>query len=95
MLCFCCGKQPGGLSIAKAMFLQNQNVTVSLNNRVLDKSTMDVYPNKKCVRVLKQFGEGEYEKEDMMLLKLEMADQDPDMAYESKPHVKVSHVVAL
>jgi len=95
MLCFCCGKQPGGLSIAEAMFLQNQNVTVSLNDRVLDKSTMDVYPNKKCVRVLKQFGEGEYEKEDTMLLKLEMADQDPDMAYESKPHVKVSHVVAL
>lgn len=94
-LCFCCGKQPGGQSIAEYMFLNNPNVTVSLNGRALDKEGMDSFPNNKCVRVLRQFGEGGYEREDEMLLTLEMAEQDPDIAYELKPHVEVSHVVAL
>ena len=79
------------------MFLQNQNLTITLNDQVLDKSKMDVYPLKKCVRVLKRFGEIDgYEKGQPMLLSFDMADQDPNLAYEAKPpDVKISHLVAL
>eukprot|EP00581_Thalassiosira_minuscula_P023381 CAMPEP_0184408270 /NCGR_PEP_ID=MMETSP0738-20130409/3098_1 /TAXON_ID=385413 /ORGANISM="Thalassiosira miniscula, Strain CCMP1093" /LENGTH=195 /DNA_ID=CAMNT_0026765667 /DNA_START=90 /DNA_END=677 /DNA_ORIENTATION=- len=87
-VCGCCGK-----NVAESMFLQNKDVTFKLNDRVLDKSKMDVYPNKKCVRLLKRFGEDGFEKEDTMLLSLEMVEQDPDL--EAKPHVEISHVVAL
>mmetsp|Transcript_24225 Transcript_24225/g.52252 ORF Transcript_24225/g.52252 Transcript_24225/m.52252 type:complete len:808 (+) Transcript_24225:171-2594(+) len=90
-VCGCCGKNVG-----ENMFLHNQNVTIKLNGRVLDKSKMDVFPNAKCIRLLKHFGENGYEKEDTMLLSFDMADQDPDLAYEARaPSVKISHVVAL
>ncbi|KAL7534350.1 hypothetical protein ACHAXR_005816 [Thalassiosira sp. AJA248-18] len=91
-VCGCCGK-----NIGENMFLQNQNVTFKLNGRVLNKSKMDVYPAPKCVRLFKYFGESSgYEKEDKMLLSIEMADQDPSLSYEAKPpSVKISHVVAL
>jgi hypothetical protein len=78
---------------AEAMFLTNAHVTFKLNGRVLDKSAMDLYPNKKCVRLLRRFGEGGHEKEDEMLLSVEVSDQDP--AGELPPAVMISHVVAL
>ena len=75
--------------------LENRNVTFRLNDRVLDKSKMDPYPMKKCLRLLKAFGEDGFEKEETMLLTLEMAEQDPDLPDELKPRVEVSHIVAL
>jgi len=89
-VCGCCGKNVG-----EVMFLQNPNVTFELNGRVLDKSKMDVYPTEKCVRLLKHFGEDNNEKSNTMLLTVHMADQPADLAYEERPYVKISHVVAL
>ncbi|KAL3806675.1 hypothetical protein ACHAXA_003450 [Cyclostephanos tholiformis] len=76
----------------EGMVLQNPYVTFKLNGRTLNKSTMDLYPNKKCVRLLKKFGEGGHEKEDTMLLSIDVADQDPD---DEPIVVMFSHVVAL
>jgi hypothetical protein len=88
IVCGCCGKNVGS-----TMFIENQNVIIKLNGRVLDKQTMDVYPNAKCVRLLKRFGEIDgYQKEDSMLLSFEISKQDSD---ESPPEVKISHVIAL
>jgi hypothetical protein len=50
----------------EAMVLTNPRVTFKLNGRVLDKSAMDLYPNKKCVRLLRRFEEGGHEKEGTM-----------------------------
>ena len=79
---------------AEAMVLTNPRVTFKLNGRVLDKSAMDLYPNKKCVRLLRRFGEGGHEKEGTMLLSVEIADQDP-AGEPLPPAVMISHVVAL
>ena len=46
----------------KAMFLQNPSVMFKLNGRVLDKLLMDLYPNKKCVQLLRWFGNSGHEK---------------------------------
>jgi hypothetical protein len=77
---------------AEGMILQNPYVTFKLNGRILDKSTMDLYPNKKCIRLLKQFGEGGHEKEDTLLLSIDIADRDPE---EEPIVVMFSHIVAL
>ena len=82
-VCGCCGK-----TVGQDMFLENENVVFKLNDRVLDKSNMDIYPNKKCVRLLKWFGDGEYEKKDVMILTVEIVDRVSN-------DVKISHVVAL
>lgn len=90
-VCGCCGKNVG-----QSMFLDNDGVVFRLNGRVLDKADMDVYPTRKCVRLLKGFG-GDYVREDTMHLTVEITDvDDPDVAYEDKPAgVKISHIVAL
>lgn len=95
-LCGCCGKKVGS-----TMFIENPYVTFKLNGRTLDKSTMDVFPNQKCVRLLKWFGDGEYKKEDTMFLTVELADRDDPATLDDDdeevkpPTVKISHVVAL
>lgn len=91
-VCGCCGKQVG-----EAMFIQNENVTIKLNGRTLDKTKMDVYPNGKCARLFQRFGEDGYEKEDTMRLSFEMAYLDPLLtSYEANRNlVQISHVVAL
>ena len=67
-----------------------------MNGREMPRSSWDIYPNRKCVRLLKRFGDNGFEKEDTMLLSLEMADQDPNIDYKDQaPNVKISHVVAL
>jgi len=48
--CGCCGKE-----VAQEMFLDNDNIEVRYNGAILNKSTWDLYPNKKCVRLLKRF----------------------------------------
>ena len=52
---------------------------------------MDVFPNAKCVRVLKAFQEfdegGEFSKEDEMLLSFELLEDGEE--------VKISHLIAL
>lgn len=84
-ICGCCGKNVGN-----DMFIENESVVFKLNGRVLDKSLMDVYPNHKCVRLLRWFGGiDDYTKEDVMLLTVEMTDKE-----EVTP-VTISHVVAL
>jgi len=91
-VCGCCGK-----NIGDTMFLSNDNVQFKLNDRILDKSTMDVFPNRKCVRLLRSFEESGYEKEDTMLLSVELTmKDDPAVEYRDEPlGVKISHVVAL
>lgn len=90
--CGCCGKG----ARAEPMFINNPNVTVRINGREVDKGGMDAFPNKKCVRLLRKFGHGGHQREEKMVLSFEMAEQDPELAYEERPpSVKISHVVAL
>ena len=69
----------------EAMFLQNPSVMFNLNGRVLDKSSMDLYPNKKRVRLLRWFGNSGHEKKDMMLLSMEVSVHESDCV-EDKSH---------
>jgi hypothetical protein len=57
----------------QAMFLQNPSMMFKLNGKVLNKLSMDLYPNKKCVRLLRWFGNSGHEKLDMMLLSIEVS----------------------
>lgn len=51
ILCGCCGKDVG-----MNMFLNNTNLEFSYNGQVLDdRSEWDIYPNGKCVRLMKAF----------------------------------------
>jgi hypothetical protein len=50
---------------------KNQYVAFKLNTHVLDNSTVVMYPNKKCVRLLKQSGEGEHVKKGTILLPID------------------------
>ena len=74
------------------MFLQNPSMLSNLNGMVLDKLSMDLYPNKKCVRLLRWFGNSGHKKKDMMLLSIEVSVIDQN----TNPTVlKISHIVAL
>jgi hypothetical protein len=50
-----CGNQEGWEDGAKGMFINNTNIEISFNTVPLDRNEMDVFPNNKCVRVLKRF----------------------------------------
>ncbi|KAL3822034.1 hypothetical protein ACHAXA_007827 [Cyclostephanos tholiformis] len=50
-----CGKQDGWENGAQGMFINNTNIEISFNTVPLDQNKMDVFPNGKCVRVLKRF----------------------------------------
>mmetsp|Transcript_24472 Transcript_24472/g.35047 ORF Transcript_24472/g.35047 Transcript_24472/m.35047 type:complete len:140 (+) Transcript_24472:12-431(+) len=50
VICGCCGKNVG-----EAMFIENESLEISFNTVPLNKTTFDVWPNKKCVRLLKKF----------------------------------------
>lgn len=82
VICVCCGKK-----IAESMVLNNDNIVFKLNDRVLDKTGMDLFPAEKCVRLLRGFEEDGYEKEEKMLLSVEVLGGETE--------VKISHVIAL
>uniref|UniRef100_A0A7S2EDB8 Uncharacterized protein n=1 Tax=Ditylum brightwellii TaxID=49249 RepID=A0A7S2EDB8_9STRA len=46
-LCVCCGKE-----VAQAQILDNPYIEIQFNERILDNSTFDLYPEKKCVRIV-------------------------------------------
>ena len=69
----------------EAMFLQNPSVMFNLNGRVLDKLSMDLYPNKKRVRLLRWFGNSGHKKKDMMMLSMEVSVHESDRV-EDKSH---------
>ena len=50
IICGCCGKQVGN-----DMILNNTSIEISYNGQTLNRSTWDIYPNEKCVRLMKQF----------------------------------------
>jgi len=50
VICGCCGK-----TVAEEMFLNNTNIEISYNGRVLDRTTWDLFPNAKCARLMKTF----------------------------------------
>eukprot|EP00984_Skeletonema_dohrnii_P031608 scaffold24319_cov139-Skeletonema_dohrnii-CCMP3373.AAC.1 len=50
VVCGCCGKNVG-----QNMFMDNENLEISFNTVPLNKTTFDVWPNNKCVRLLKKF----------------------------------------
>ncbi|KAL7464184.1 hypothetical protein ACHAXS_004519 [Conticribra weissflogii] len=87
IVCGCCGKKVG-----EDMFLNNENLEIKLNGQVLNKSKMDVYPNRKCVRLVKAFKEFDEEsditKEDKLLLSFNLLDDNGQ-------EVKISHLIAL
>ena len=49
-ICGCCGKE-----VAEPMFMKNDKIEIRYNGEVLDRSTWDIFPTKKCVRLLKKF----------------------------------------
>jgi hypothetical protein len=50
VICGCCGKNVG-----QNMFINNDNLEISFNTVPLNKTTFDVWPTEKCVRLLKKF----------------------------------------
>ena len=50
ILCGCCGKQVG-----EELFMNNPLIEISYNTVPIDRSEWDVFPDAKCVRVLKRF----------------------------------------
>ena len=50
VICGCCGKNVG-----HNMFINNDNLEISFNTVPLNKTTFDVWPTEKCVRLLKKF----------------------------------------
>jgi len=87
IVCGCCGKKVG-----EDMFLKNENLEIKLNGKVLNKSKMDIYPNRKCVRLVKAFKEfdedSDISKEDEFLLSFNILDDNGQ-------EVKISHLIAL
>eukprot|EP00804_Cyclotella_cryptica_P011795 CCRYP_011369-RB/>CCRYP_011369-RB protein AED:0.32 eAED:0.32 QI:174/1/1/1/0.83/0.71/7/1198/743 len=94
IVCGCCGKKVG-----ESMFLQNAKVEIKLNGRILDKSTMIVFPNPKCVRLLSGFEKDGFHKEDTMLLSFELSGKQSTVKtikdVEEASEVKISHLIAL
>jgi len=50
VICACCGKKVG-----ESMLMNNEDIEISYNTVPLDRSTWDIWPDNKCVRVLKRF----------------------------------------
>ncbi|KAL7434823.1 hypothetical protein ACHAXM_004354 [Skeletonema potamos] len=50
VICGCCGKNVG-----QNMFINNDNLEISFNTVPLNKTTFDVWPTEKCVRLLNKF----------------------------------------
>jgi len=50
-ICGCCGKE-----VAEPYFLKNEFFEADLNGKVLDRSTWDLWPELKCVRLVKDHG---------------------------------------
>jgi len=50
VICGCCGKQVG-----TDMILNNTDIEISYNGQVLDRNAWDIWPNGKCVRLMKEF----------------------------------------
>ena len=48
VVCGCCGKE-----VAEDMFMENEYIEVEFNNKRLLNTTWDIWPNGKCVRLLK------------------------------------------
>jgi hypothetical protein len=68
-------------------FHKKKYVAFKLSHYVRDNSTVDLYPSKKCVRLLKQSGEVEHEKKGTMLLSI---DYCPTISKEDEPIAVVS-----
>ena len=49
-ICMCCGKD-----VAKSQIMKNENIAISYNTVPMSNLTWDVWPNGKCVRLLKRF----------------------------------------
>lgn len=49
-ICMCCGKQE-----AEPQIMKNANIEISYNTVPMNNSTWDVWPDGKCVRLLKRF----------------------------------------
>ena len=50
VICGCCGK-----GIGKSMFLDNMDIEISYNTVPVERSSMDIWPENKCVRINKRF----------------------------------------
>jgi len=50
VICGCCGKDVG-----QSLFMNNQNIEISYNTVPIDRKDWDIWPTKKCVRILKRF----------------------------------------
>ena len=50
VICGCCGKNVG-----ENMFLNNQDIEISYNTVSMNSSEWEIWPNPKCVRILKRF----------------------------------------
>mmetsp|Transcript_19651 Transcript_19651/g.42702 ORF Transcript_19651/g.42702 Transcript_19651/m.42702 type:complete len:259 (-) Transcript_19651:155-931(-) len=50
VICGCCGK-----AVGETQFVNNANIEISYNTVPLDRKDWDIWPNGKCVRVLRRF----------------------------------------
>jgi len=88
ILCGCCtaSKEP-----AKDMFLENEDVEITFDGKVLDRSTFKQFPTKKCVQILGQFPPDMNDSGGHLYVGIRML----------KPHVaatrvvRISHIIAF
>ena len=86
IICGCCGKQVG-----EELFMNNPLIEISYNTVPIDRSEWDVFPDAKCVRVLKRFptsGRAAETPAGHAYLAVKMLSNNP------KP-VRISHVITL
>lgn len=85
VICGCCGKQ-----VAKQMFMENLNIEISYNSVPIRRGGWDLWPNNKCVRVMKRFGMG-----------TQQSDRDGEsylavsLLNDTRGSIKISHVITL
>uniref|UniRef100_A0A7S0GNB3 Uncharacterized protein n=1 Tax=Proboscia inermis TaxID=420281 RepID=A0A7S0GNB3_9STRA len=81
-VCVCCGKD-----VAELMVLENEFLQVELNGLILNHTSWDIWPEKKCVRLVSQHGNivGDSGHSYLSLSLLEGNTQN----------VKISHVITI
>jgi len=83
VICGCCGKKVG-----KSMFLDNPDLEVEYDGVKLDKKDWDIFPNAKCVRVLKKFPPNVEDKNGHAYLGVRLKNQ-------KSKQVTISHLITI
>jgi hypothetical protein len=83
-LCGCCGK-----TVAHEMFLDNEDLEIRFDGKILDRSTFEHWPNHKCARILKEFPKQMSDEGGHLYLGIRVKSK------RAKKKVRISHIFTL